>query len=93
MAKKTIRVGRIYPTYLFKDHDPVLDFDDYLVDREQAKLKDVAADAGVTRSTLASWKKRKTKRPQFATIAAVCSALGAKTIPINPIKGKGGSGD
>lgn len=94
-------MGRIYPSYKFEDHDPILD----QIDR----LREIAAGqrgipisnahierkSGVTTSTLRNWASRKTKRPQFPTIKAVVRALGGEiTLVYNgqEIKRKVGDG-
>jgi len=62
-----------YKTYMFKDQDPVVS--DVL-----AVLGDDFAGAseksGVSRSSFRNWKRKKTKRPQHATMAAALGAEG-----------------
>lgn len=66
-----------YPSYKFDNQDPVI--------REIAKmtkgtsLAQIERKSGVTTSCMRNWFSGKTKRPQFATIAAVAKACG-KTI-------------
>ena len=67
----------IYPSYLFKTHDPVLDQLDTLIQDSDLSHTRIAATSGVSTTTLSNWRKRKTKRPQFCTIVAVARALGA----------------
>lgn len=68
----------IYPSYLFKEHDPILDTIDSVIAMSGAKRSGVAASAHLSDSTLRNWQLRKTKRPQFASITAVLRSLGAK---------------
>lgn len=71
------RIG-IYPAYRFKDHDPVLDAVDTVIADSKKTRTQVHEMSNVSVSTLSSWAKRKTKRPQFATVAAVVKSLGAE---------------
>lgn len=78
-----------YPTYRFKDHDPVLDELLTLYRTLDAKLTELAADARVSRSTLVNWglknpRKRKVRRPQFATVKAVARAMGGDVVISGP---------
>lgn len=66
----------IYPNYLFKDHDPVLDQIDRLIELSGKTTTQIVTKSGVTRSTLRNWALRKTKRPQHPTIRAVVKACG-----------------
>ena len=45
-------------------------------------LQHICNVSGVHRQTLDKWYKRETKRPQFATIAAVAKAIGKTHIPL-----------
>lgn len=69
---------RAYRTYRFIDKDPVIDkLRTIIADEGLSKRKtNVATMAGITPSTLHNWFDGDTKRPQFASIAAVASALG-----------------
>jgi DNA-binding phage protein len=67
---------RPYKSYNFIDKDPVLDIVRTIVDDSHMKLKRVADSSGVAPTTLYNWFKGKTRRPQFATIAAVSRACG-----------------
>lgn len=46
-------------------------------DGRKITLKAVANKSGVTEGTLYNWRRRKTKRPQFASVKAVVRGLGA----------------
>jgi len=68
-----------YKSYSFKDHDPVLDQIDRLIELSGSpKMTVIEAKSGVRASTLYNWHYRKTKRPQFATVLAVVRGLGAR---------------
>ena len=77
-----------YTTYVFKDYDPILDELRTVVMDSGLKFSQIA-ECGVSQSTLYSWfKKRKTRRPQFATISAValsCGATGIKFVDGKPV--------
>ena len=68
----------VYPTYLFKDHDPVLDLVDYMIESAGMSLADVAHASGMSVQTLRKWRQRKTKAPMFQSVAAVTRATGAE---------------
>jgi hypothetical protein len=69
-----------YKNYYFKDHDPVLDqMDDIRRLAGDGKLLEaskVAADTGLSLATVNNWRKRKVKRPQYASVAAMVYGLG-----------------
>lgn len=68
----------VYPSYLFKEHDPILDAVDTLIAESEMALTAIATRSGVRRETLRNWQKRKTRRPQFATVKAVVKAAGGE---------------
>jgi|SRR5215472_3201170 len=70
----------VYPAYLFVDHDPVLDQIDTIIADSGMKLSGVAAISHVSPTTLHNWSLRKTKRPQFASVAAVVRAIGGEIL-------------
>lgn len=71
----------VYRTYQFKDKDPVIDRLRDILDESGLtdKHKTLHEISGVSQSTLHNWFKGATKRPQYATIAAVSSSLGYET--------------
>lgn len=71
----------VYRTYQFKDKDPVIDALRTIIEENGLgeKFKTVHEISGVSQSTLHSWFKGNTKRPQYATISAVSSSLGYET--------------
>jgi len=70
---------RLYRSYNFRDKDPVIDRIRTIVQDEGLKYKDIERLSSVKAQTLTNWFEGETKRPQYATIAAVTSALGYKT--------------
>ncbi len=72
-----------YPSYLFRSHDPILDAVDTVfelarLDGYDVRFSEVAAETRLSVSTLSNWRKRKTKKPQVATVAAVVNFLGGE---------------
>ena len=72
----------VYPTYLFKDHDPILDQISTMRGDRKLTSTQIEAISGVSKTTLNSWEKRKTKRPQLATVAAVVKSLGGELLVV-----------
>lgn len=68
--------GFTYRSYSFVDKDPVIDRLRTMVQREGLKYGEVGTISGVSGTTLHNWFEGQTRRPQFATVAAVASALG-----------------
>jgi transcriptional regulator with XRE-family HTH domain len=71
-----------YTTYNFVDKDPVIDV--LRTAKREAKVnnKELSVKSNVSASTLGNWFGGKTKRPQFATVAAVAVALGMTELPL-----------
>ena len=78
MAKKARGALRLYKTYVFKDKDPVIDRIRTIVQSEKLSYRDVFLLSGVSQTTIHNWFEGETKRPQYATIAAVTSSMGYK---------------
>lgn len=74
------KFGVIYPQYAFREHDPILDSVDTMIDDVGIKRSKLATDSHVSATTLNNWHKRKTKRPQFATVMAVVRACGGDLV-------------
>ena len=83
MAKKGKSLGG-YINYSFKDHDPVLDAFDRLLEiandgrEDPITPKKLEGLTGVRAGTFYRWRSRKTKRPQFAPMKAAVRAVGGK---------------
>jgi len=74
---------KIYDTYGFGDIDPVIDAVRSIQDHSGLTMGELASRSGVSTTTYYNWKKRKTRRPQFATAAASALALGYDTIRLS----------
>ena len=84
MAKaKTVRTLKPYKLYKFSGQDPMTG--KVLDELEEAGLNLSAAgrESGVAASTLGNWRKKKTKRPQFATLNATLMAVGKELVISN----------
>ena len=69
---------KLYKTYAFKEKDKVID---YLREPVNGKgYSKLSEDSGVSASTIDNWFNGPTKRPQFATIAAVARAIGPEGV-------------
>lgn len=81
------RTIRVYPTYVFRDQDPAVDYVRTAIKENPEMSKAEASDkARLSRSTVDNWISRKTKRPQHATLAAF---LGAYGLAFGPPRRKG----
>lgn len=71
-----------YKAYPFVDKDPIIDVLRTL--KRDAAMKDsqIAAKGGPTAGTLRNWFGGKTRRPQFATVAAAAVAMGETHLPL-----------
>ncbi|MEH2525895.1 MULTISPECIES: hypothetical protein [unclassified Bradyrhizobium] len=68
----------LYRSYNFVDKDPVIDRIRTIVEDEGLDNREIHVISGVSATTLHNWFEGETKRPQYATIAAVTSSLGYK---------------
>jgi DNA-binding phage protein len=64
-----------YKSYMFRDKDPVIDVLRTVKEDKKVKTTDISADSGVSTTTIHNWFRGKTRRPQFATVAAVARAM------------------
>jgi transcriptional regulator with XRE-family HTH domain len=80
MARNGKKSGalHLYRSYVFRDKDPVIDRIRTIVADEGLSNAEVHIISGVSASTLSNWFEGETKKPQFATIAAVTYSLGYK---------------
>jgi transcriptional regulator with XRE-family HTH domain len=81
MAKKAKRANgslHLYRSYMFKDKDPVIDRIRTIVKDEGLSYSEIHVISGVSSSTLANWFDGETRKPQYATVAAVTYSLGYK---------------
>jgi hypothetical protein len=82
---------RRYKYYDFKNKDPIIAFVATCVALSNLSHARVAANSGVSGATLTNWFHGPTRRPQYATVAAVLGSLGytqtwsrsrAKVVPL-----------
>lgn len=71
-----------YKAYPFTTKDPIIDVLRTIKRDTEMKDSEITAAGGPTTSTLRNWFVGKTRRPQFATVAAAASAMGATTLPL-----------
>lgn len=72
-----------YSAYPFQEKDPVLDLLWSIKRNKKLKNHEIKASGGPSIATLKSWEPDgKVRRPQFATVAAACSAMGLTSVPI-----------
>lgn len=78
-AKKTNGRGALkpYKSYNFRDKDPVIDVLRTAREDGHVRMTDLTAASGVSATTYYNWWQGKTRRPQFATVAACARAMGA----------------
>jgi hypothetical protein len=69
---------RTYRTYNFVEKDPVIDRIRTIVKDEGLSYGEIHVISGVSTTTLSNWFEGPTRRPQYATVAAVTSSLGYK---------------
>jgi DNA-binding phage protein len=82
---KPSRTLRVYKSYNFIDKDPIIDYVRTKVFANGGPGK-IARASGVTSTTLYNWFNKKTKRPQFATVAAVLIACGETQVDLRKIR-------
>jgi DNA-binding phage protein len=75
---------RTYKSYNFVDKDPIIDFARTRVYANGGPNK-MATASGVSPGTLYGWFHKKTRRPQFATVAAVLLACGETQIDLRAV--------
>jgi hypothetical protein len=81
MAKaKTERTVRPYKLYKFSGQDPMTSKVLRELDDADFKPAAISRESGVASSTLGNWRKKKTKRPQFATLNAALMVVGKELI-------------
>ena len=67
---------KLYKSYNFVDKDPIIDLMRGMLNEQHMPYIKISALSGVSEGTLRNWFDGKTKRPQFATVAAVMGAMG-----------------
>jgi DNA-binding phage protein len=84
MAKPS-RTLKVYKSYNFVDKDPIIDYARTRV-FTHGGIGKVAAASGVTPTTLYNWFHKKTRCPQFATVARVLIACGESVIDLRAVQ-------
>lgn len=74
-----------YRSYPFKEYDPAMEQVTGLIEDSDKPLKDINEGSDVSLTTMYNWRKKKTKKPQFATLNAVARSLG-KEFRLMPIR-------
>jgi DNA-binding phage protein len=77
-----------YTSYNFIDKDPIIDYVRTLI-LVNGGIAAVARSSGVSHATIHNWINGATKRPQFATVAAVLMACGETKISLRAILRRG----
>ena len=67
---------KLYKSYSFVDKDPVIDIVRTIIEDADMSYDEVSGESDVSTTTLRGWFDGKTKRPQYATVAAVLGGLG-----------------
>jgi DNA-binding phage protein len=85
---KASRTLRVYKSYNFLDKDPIVDYTRTKVFANGGPSK-IAKESNVAPTTLYGWYKGRTRRPQFATVAAVLLACGERTVDLRSVMRRG----
>lgn len=75
-----------YKSYVFRNKDPVIDVVRTAVQDSGISERQISEASGVSQTAMAGWFRGATRRPQFATVTAVMSALGKEPHWINKRK-------
>lgn len=67
---------KLYKSYSFTDKDPIIDKLRTMIKDDGIEHNKLAEQSGVSTATLWNWFYGQTKRPQFATVAAVVRSMG-----------------
>lgn len=83
----------IYPSYFFKDHDPVIDYVRTAMAQTGTTPAKLVADRACSHATTRNWglgKKQdiKVRRPSFATVASVLRSMGVDEIRLGAVLGE-----
>lgn len=65
-----------YKTYAFKDKDPIIDALRTAIADSGVSYEEIHERSGVAETTLFAWFYGLTRRPRYATVAAVAGAIG-----------------
>ena len=84
MLSRNTGTLKTYKSYNFVDKDPIVDYTRTRVYANGGPSK-VAKESGVAYGTLNNWYNGKTRRPQFATVAAVLLACGETKLDLRKV--------
>jgi DNA-binding phage protein len=73
----------LYRSYRFLDKDPIIDKIRTAVQDSGKTNLQIHEKSGVAIATLHNWFKGKTRRPQFATVAAVLRSIGKDVVVVD----------
>ncbi len=76
--RKKFNPSTAYPFYKFGRYDPIMDELEKALYSTNMDASDIADSSKVSKSTLKSWKERRTMSPRNVTMAAALGALGYK---------------
>lgn len=85
LMKTPKRTLRVYKSYNFTDKDPIIDYARTAIAKSGRSMNAIANASEVSRTTLDGWFRRRVRRPQFATVAAVLLEVGVRSIPLGII--------
>lgn len=71
-----------YKAYPFVDKDPIIDVLRTIKRDKAMKDSQIHSEGGPSIGTLRNWFGGKTRRPQFATVAAAAMAMGQTSLPL-----------
>ena len=80
--KVTAKRSIFYKTYSFVDKDPIIYRVKDLIAGSGKSFKEVAAASGVSETTIVNWFMGAVRKPQYATLEAVCRSLGYTLEPM-----------
>lgn len=76
--RKKFDPSTAYPFYKFGRYDPIMDQLEKALYSTNMDAKDIADSSKVSKSTLKSWKERRTMSPRNVTMAAALGSMGYK---------------
>lgn len=85
MSKKKRGFLSPYRNYSFINKDPIIDFARTAVKDSGKSYKQIHEGSNVATATLVNWFKGRTRRPQFATVAAVLLECGVSNVNIRTL--------
>lgn len=77
-----LKGGAFYKTYSFVDKDPIIYRVKDLIAASGKSFKEVSNASGVSEATIVNWFIGAVRKPQYATLEAVCRSLGYTLEPM-----------